>query len=233
MKRLFLLLSVAALLGAAGVASAQTIGIGAGYVNSVNRTVPDGATLNTVGFDGFYLGVTYGLPIGNGLSLEPGFQYEFLTKSRNILPLVKENDTDHYIDIPVHLNYSLPVNEMMKFFVTAGPTFAIGLASQSKFSALGYSAVYDNYLGEVDADFLGSGIMEYIAQLSPYVSEYFNRGNGYSRFDVLLGIGAGIDLSEIFRFKVGYDWGLLNRYSNDTGATRHRNRLTVGVAYLF
>ena len=46
----------------------------------------------------------------------------------------------------------------------------------------------------------------------------FSRFDGvtdYSRYDVLAGGGLGVELNETFRFSVGYDHGLLDRYRND------------------
>ena len=46
----------------------------------------------------------------------------------------------------------------------------------------------------------------------------YNRFDGvasYSRYDVLAGGGFGVELNESFRFAIGYDHGLLDRYKDD------------------
>ena len=50
-----------------------------------------------------------------------------------------------------------------------------------------------------------------------------------TRFDIKLGVGAGVELSQLLSFRFGYDWGLLNA-SKITGMTSSINYLHVGVA---
>ncbi len=40
-------------------------------------------------------------------------------------------------------------------------------------------------------------------------------GTPYSRYDVLAGGGVGLELNESFRFALGYDHGILDRYKDD------------------
>ena len=51
-----------------------------------------------------------------------------------------------------------------------------------------------------------------------------------NRFDIKLGIGAGVELSRKLVFRIGYDWGLFN-ISKVDGAKAHIHWLNVGVAY--
>lgn len=51
-----------------------------------------------------------------------------------------------------------------------------------------------------------------------------------NRFDVKLGIGAGIELSHKVVFRIGYDWGLFNASLVD-GVKMNINLLQIGVAY--
>lgn len=43
----------------------------------------------------------------------------------------------------------------------------------------------------------------------------FEGASYYSRYDVLAGGGVGLELNESFRFALGYDHGLLDRYKDD------------------
>ena len=55
----------------------------------------------------------------------------------------------------------------------------------------------------------------------------------YGRFDVMLGGGVAVEFFDMVRFNVGYDYGLVNRYTGDGDMTRHRSQFNIGVAYLF
>ena len=81
----------------------------------------------------------------------------------------------------------------------------------------------------------GTSVTEFVevskcrsAKVNNYDDEY-----KYGRFDVMLGGGVAVDFFDIVRFNIGYDYGLVNRYTGDADYTRHRSQLTVGVAYLF
>lgn len=52
------------------------------------------------------------------------------------------------------------------------------------------------------------------------------------RFDIKLGIGAGVCYNDLIEFRVGYDWGLLN-ISQVSGTTGHIHYLHIGLAYKF
>ena len=52
------------------------------------------------------------------------------------------------------------------------------------------------------------------------------------RFDVSLGGGIWVDISEVFRVKLGYKAGLLN-CSKEKGVTEKNNTLTLAIGYLF
>ena len=54
----------------------------------------------------------------------------------------------------------------------------------------------------------------------------------YKRFDVLAGAGAGIEVDNHFRLKIGYDRGMVN-YSHSNGTKYHRSLLSGGVYYMF
>ena len=56
--------------------------------------------------------------------------------------------------------------------------------------------------------------------------------NYLKRFDIKLGIGAGVCYNDLIEFRVGYDWSLLN-ISQVSGRTGHLNYLHIGLAYKF
>ena len=52
------------------------------------------------------------------------------------------------------------------------------------------------------------------------------------RFDIKLGIGAGVCFNDVIEFRLGYDWGLLNQ-SQNSNVTGHIHYLHIGLAYKF
>ncbi len=56
--------------------------------------------------------------------------------------------------------------------------------------------------------------------------------NYLKRFDIKLGIGAGVCYNDMIELRLGYDWGLLN-ISQVSGITGHLNYLHIGLAYKF
>ena len=112
----------------------------------------------------------------------------------------------------VGLGYSVELADGLLFtpgvnYLFAGPTASIGIASNTKL----------------------------IVNVGPYkadevVDNY--KGNDYYRFDILLGGGIGLRIADSSLFKVGYDFGMLNR-SGVKDVTDRRRLLTVGLSYLF
>ena len=55
------------------------------------------------------------------------------------------------------------------------------------------------------------------------------------RFDVLLGASVGADFFDVLEVRLGYDWGLVNRYkgevANDFNMKRGQFTLTAGVRF--
>lgn len=54
--------------------------------------------------------------------------------------------------------------------------------------------------------------------------------NGLRRFDIQLGLEAGVRIRRQVEFRLGYDWGLLGQVD---GVKVHRNILHIGLAYCF
>ena len=166
------------------------------------RTVYSDAPAN-----GFYAGFGYTAEIMPGLSLNPGLYYEFLTSSSNTSAfgynIASAKTTEHYVNVPLHLSFAMNFAPTFKLFVYGGPTANIGIASSTAGELLGAKKTFDNYDNE-----------------------------GISRFDILAGGGIGAEIMNKLRVNVGYDFGLLDRNSNEN-LTLKRNRLTAGVAFLF
>ena len=207
------MLMAAALLVA--VTSFAQVQIGAGYVNSSDRTkISNDAEVSTAASNGVYAGLGVTLPLAGDLAVTPGVYYMFLTShnGRSVANGILSASGDlqeHYINVPIYFNYGAELVPNFRLFFFGGPTFSAGLISKTVLSAsiLGFSATtsIDNYKDV----------------------------SGYGRFDVMLGGGMGVDLGKRLRLTVGYDFGMMNRYTEGNGIVRHRNQLHGGLAFLF
>ena len=194
-----------------GTAALAQPSLGVGFVNSTDK-YKSGSTTTTSHLSGFYVGASYTFNITGALNVAPGLYYTLATKSdaSSYGPFNTNVDvTEHYLSVPVMFNAGLAISDGIVGRVYSGPTLAYGLASNTKAkgSVAGISA--DSKINNYDSDYK------------------------YGRFDVMLGGGVAVDFFDIVRFNIGYDYGLVNRYTGDSDNTRHRSQLTVGVAYIF
>lgn len=137
MKKVFAI--AAALMMLATAANAQSFG--AGYVQSTTKNGNSSAVAN-----GFYAGFGYSAEILPGLNLNPGLYYEFLTADKNftLIPeLLQGKTTEHYVNVPLHVSYGISFAPTFKFFIYAGPTANVGIASTTKGALLNTST--NNY----------------------------------------------------------------------------------------
>jgi hypothetical protein len=210
MKKIYFILAVAASMLFAAEANAQ-IGLGLGYhlFNSVQK---EAGQKNGNELNGFYVEATYDInfleKLWGNLGIQPGlrFSYAGVHDSAELLGvLTKSSWAETYLDIPVFVKYSQDFRSL-GFFAFAGPVFSCGLSSHSKTSVKDISTEIDVYEGYPE----------------------------YGRFDLKLGVGVGVTGLDNFNVKVGYNFGMLNRY---TGSLRdlsyHTGVFYVGVGYSF
>lgn len=205
MKKLIVV--AAAMLLACATSFAQ-LNVNLGYASSTDR-YKAGNDLYSMRLNGFTVGVGFSLELADGLLFTPGVNYLFAGASDTVAGPVslKGNVTEHYIHVPMTLSYDLPLSGGVKLFLFAGPTASVGIASNTKLTV---------NVGTLKAD--------------EVVDNY--KDNEYYRFDILLGGGIGLKIADSYLFKVGYDFGMLNR-SGVKDVTDHRRLLTVGLSYLF
>ena len=211
MKKIVTILSAALLLLAGTNAFAQ-MSVGTGYVNSTNSLkFGKNSDASTTAINGFYAGVGYTIPISSLINFTPGVYYEFLA-NKNVEGegafTLSGALTEHYLNVPLTFSLGGSVAPGIRLFAFAGPTATFGLASTTDTSAS------------------VAGI-----SLGGKTNNYDN--SDYGRFDVMLGGGAGIQFSNV-RLTVGYDYGMLNRYTGDSDSiSRHTSRLHVGLGFAF
>ena len=115
------------------------------------------------------------------------------------------------ITVPVMFNYGFQMGDGLVGRFYAGPTMSVG--------------VYDKIKSKTSGEILG------IKFSSDDKTDMFDNDD-YRRFDVMLGGGFALDCYDMVRFKVGYDYGLINRWDSDD-VKNHRGQAYFGVAYLF
>lgn len=212
MKKFFLTLAIAFV--AATTASAQLGGlsVGAGYQSytdhadyTVTLPIVGAVTFNENDpYAGFYAGLSYNL-----LTLGPGI---------NIVPGLyfssasykSANNGDiqakqNFLGIPVNFSYKLDVVPgTLALEPYAGPTFSF---------ALGYKTTSDNWKNTTDM---------------------YSDDSDLGKFNLALGGGLALNIVDMIRVTVGYNYYLLNLYKGDGAGTYQRNGvLNFGVAYLF
>lgn len=207
MKKICFILVAAAMFIAVD-AKAQ-LGVGVGY-NLLNTTTTFADESDDESLNGFYVEATYGFNFLNKkwgtLGIEPGIRYTFGAEAEQeeILGVkTRASLTEHYLDIPVHVKYGYEVlPSKLSVHAFAGPVFSVGLASTIKASADDTTVKTSNY-----------------------------ENSDYGRFDLKIGLGAGITIAERFNVKVGYNFGLLNRYTGEQ-VDEYKYKAHTGVFYV-
>lgn len=215
--------------------------VGLGYSLGADKMKFDN-TINKTKLHGFNIAASYNFNLledswGN-LGIEPGIMYNFVsegTKDTEAGITVKESTNEHYLDIPVNVKYGYDiVPEIFGAYVFAGPVFSFGVASQTNFSISGKAgnnsfkgeAVIHNYSGKVTSSDLSGPFLDEINKQA--------QGTEYGWFDFKIGIGLGLKIVESIDIRLGYNFGLVNRYTGDTKGLKHKTDLLyVGLGYNF
>ena len=228
MKSYFKLIAVAVAIFAASIEASAQFGVNISYMNSNARPVQWSDEKNQT--NGFTVGIDNELKlIGNFLSIQPGLYYQHLLASDDIVDLgklyAKNTYSDYFLAVPIHfkLGFNIIPDRMLRLYVFAGPTFEIGLKSADKLSIAEIGEIsYNYYTGKFSSS--SDEITDIVAS-----SGLFPDQKVYGRFDVMVGGGVGIQVIRFLDIKVGYDYGLVNRYRKEMDKTANRGQFYVGV----
>lgn len=234
MKKIKVLLLLTAFAAVSFSAKAQ--GIEAGYLNSKFKVKMGNTTQESDPYDGFFIGINNDFRlVGSWLSIRPGITYSYLTlkdETSESLFTINNAHTEHYINIPIDVKFSLKLFKGFKIYAEGGPTLAVGISSKNKMTVtstlINGGLTYDYYNAKITSDELSESQLETLNNLIG--------GTGkHSRFDVLLGVGAGVELFDRLTVSFRYDWGLLNRYTGDYAKdnSQTREQWMVGVGFVF
>lgn len=229
----------------AGSEAYAQFGVGAGYILSTGRTRIEGVEkTGKMSTNGFYAGAYYDMNIiGDAFSVCPGLYYQRLMKVDNIKSSyqnVKITNTfaDNFLAVPVHLKGTVNVvPDILKIYIFAGPSFEIGLSASDRLAVKGNTSleniidgkiIYNYYSQNVKASSLTDAQKDLYAAFLPSDSHY-------RRFDVMFGGGVGLEIVEFIDFKIGYDYGVINRLKNNLSGNGKLNRdqFYVGLAVRF
>lgn len=195
---------------------AQTYRLEVGY----NQPIRLGTTVSSTYFNGIRLGGTAEWGLKNNLSLLTGALYNIVYANKlqgyPNSATVTYRTFGHYLDIPLHINYTYPITNLLKIFAYAGPNFNIGLFQNMKvISTQTYDVTNPMYVAPGNYDLYSSTSGEY--QLN--------------RINLQLDLGGGVQWKK-YQLKAGYDFGI--NYLNKTGAGNlNQQGWYVTVAYQF
>lgn len=209
MKRI-IAIAAAALLFAGINANAQIV-VNAGYAHAFEKTRMDfDDQVYYSGLDGAFAGANYYYSLDNvldGLAILPGASFSFL--AGRYVPLTSIKVREVALNIPVMASYSYEIKPDFRIVGTTGPMLQLGLLHKAKDT---YGTSYDLY------------------------NKNNPMGHYRNRFNLYWGIAAAMEVSDMIRVEVGYDFGFLNLYGQTAdghdGKLR-RNVLHIGVGYLF
>ena len=208
MKKIYFILAAAALFLAVD-ANAQ-LGVGIGY-NLLNTTQTVGDESDDESLNGFYVEATYDYNFldknWGKLGIQPGIRYTFggETDSEEVLGVTtRASLAEHYLDVPVNVKYAFEaIPSKLDVYAFAGPVFSVGLASS-----------------------LSASVNDEVIKTNNY------KETEYSRFDIKFGIGAGVTVVEKLNVKLGYNIGMLNRYTGKQLSDNLKYKTHTGVFYL-
>ena len=136
MKKIFATIFAASLMLIGTQANAQLVP-GAGYLYASEQT----GSSKAVDHHGFYFGASYNVPVAAGFGVAPGIYVNMLAYGDSAAKgsslgsyYVSGSYLEFAVNVPVNLNYKYEFNRNVAVMAFAGPTFQVGLASQTTVS---------------------------------------------------------------------------------------------------
>lgn len=150
------------------------------------------------GNEGFYLDM--GIMLTNKNWESPYYSYnkdDYATKwSAN----------PHYLNIPIHIGYMMPVSKKVSVFVNAGPYLGAGLFG--KYTTTSTNNKNTTVANNIFKDYL-------------------------KRFDYGIGGKIGIEYAKHIQLSIGYDWGLQNLKTKMYPMDYKNRSLEISCSYIF
>ena len=201
MKKTFAIIAVVAAMFFAGNANAQTLGVNLGYAPQTTTNFTPGEMA------GFFGGVNYNHVLSGNIGLSFGGQLRYNYKKTTNTVLSASQTTTHtqmLIDVPVLLNFAIPLGSNARLAVFAGPVLSYALNGNTNIS--------ENVLN-TSSDY-----------------KWYGDHSNYKPFDLLGAVGAALEFQQ-FRLFGGYRMGLLDINKSEK-TTSKTSGIFVGLGYL-
>lgn len=191
--------------------TAQKYSVEAGYVQPKRS----GSQFSTTYFNGVRIGGNVEFELKNNFSLLTGTLYSVVYSDKSqyysTSDSVNYKTFGHAIEIPVKVQYSLPVSKNFKFFAFAGPNIAIGLAQPQKVTAVISSAT---------KAYITPQIPENMKPFMRVESDSYENNDLYTkstiqRINLQMSIGGGVQFKN-YKLNGGYDFGINSINKVDT-----------------
>lgn len=200
MKKIFTI--AAAMLLFAGAASAQSY-INVGYGKPTDVVKFGDMDPETDSFNTLFAGFSHNFLFGKALGVEAGANFAYGFKKTEELGVdIRYKYTG--LNVPVLLNYGLPVGNFLTLKAFAGPTFHYGFSCKNETYADGKKAL---------------------------TLDYYEDGS-YNRFFISAGVAVAAEFADTFRVKLGYDLGLTDINKAEKISTKE-NLFSVTFSYIF
>ena len=205
MKKVTLIIAAALVMLFANNAQAQ-LGVNIGYAPQTTTTM-SGNNSSTSDLNGFFAGVNYNHILSGNIGVSFGGQvrYNFKTTTNTILSATETTkQTQILVDVPVLLNFAIPLGSDARITLFAGPVFSYALKGNTNIS-------------------------ENVLNTSTDYNWYGEKSNN-SQFDLLGAAGVAFDF-QTFRLFGGYRMGFLDLDKRDKVKST-TSGIFVGVGYL-
>ncbi len=225
MKKIFATLFAASLM-LLGTQSFAQIVPGAGYLHVIEQAkYADSGESAADDFhtNGFYVGASYKIGLGDYFGVAPGFYVNMLFKSVNKdngatiagIPVggaTSYNYTEIALNVPVNVTFKYHFTDNVGFVAFAGPTFQYGVMARSTFH--GSLSIGSLHFSDGDS------------------YNHYGKDGDSNPFNILLGGGIGFQAGDLL-FTVGYDHTLLNCSKKDTGLYTGAHLIKAGINFAF
>lgn len=199
MKKIFTI--AAAMLLFAGAASAQNY-INFGYGMPTDVVTFGDMDPETDSFNTAFVGFSHNFLFGKALGLEAGANFVYGFSSDDELGVTLRYSSTG-LNVPVLLNYGIPVGNLLTLKAFAGPTFHYGFSSKLDSILDGKKALTVDYYEDT-----------------------------YNRFFLSAGVAVAAEFADTFRVKLGYDLGLTD-FDKAEKVTTKENLFSITLSYIF
>lgn len=231
MKRIFIIIILLSLIPITEVSA--RIGFNAGYKHFYYMDSHGGIRKP---LEGFYIGAEYDIRLFRLLSIAPGVNYSFGSRSDGNISigsyLAEKSTQEHLIEAPLRLKLTIPVSKNFGFIVYGGVSFSYAMSGEISYEfnriseeekRLSYK--YDYYKNKMSVENIDQALMTAIGLQTD--------NNEYKNYDLMLGWGLGFMLGKKLVIHGGQDQGMINNFAEKKSGTQLRNSFHIGATYIF